>query len=139
MPRIDVPPKQWGRSGWSFLIACAYSLGTNPTAEDQAAFSTFFKQLVVVLPCTSCRINFSKSPAPDVSSGDALLTWLYRVYQSHHTGVSRDEFLARYTDDFKSASGLWVAVLLGALLVGGALYYIYFRSKPHSLLVQNGV
>jgi hypothetical protein len=130
MPRIDVPPKQWGRSGWSFLIACAYSLGTNPTADEQAAFFVFFKQLAVVLPCTSCRVNFAKSSAPDVSSGDALLTWLYTVYKSHHTDVSRDEFLARYTD-FKnnSSSSPMLFVLLGALAVGGVLYYLYGRPK----------
>jgi hypothetical protein len=49
---------EWGRHGWGFLHAVAFTAPVNLTPQQSAEYQGFFRAVGRVLPCTVCRDHY---------------------------------------------------------------------------------
>lgn len=85
-----IRPKSWGPACWRFLDCLAFSYPCTPSHEQQADMAEFFHALKKVLPCYSCRTDFTKMMDEDpierhLHSREALTRWL----NGKHNNVNR--------------------------------------------------
>jgi hypothetical protein len=76
-----IRPKSWGPSCWRFLDCLAFSYPCTPSPDQQANMGAFFHALKNVLPCYSCRHDFTKMMELDpierhLHSRESLTRWL---------------------------------------------------------------
>ena len=51
----------WGSMQWQFLHIISFNYPVNPTKEDKINYHNYIMSLKHVLPCSACRINYSKN------------------------------------------------------------------------------
>jgi len=76
-----IRPKFWGPACWKFLDCLAFSYPATPSPEQQANMAAFFHALKNVLPCYSCRRDFTKMMEDEpierhLYSRESLTRWL---------------------------------------------------------------
>ena len=82
----NINPDKWGHHGWVFLHYITLSYPVNPSDTDKIDMKNFFSDLQKVLPCESCRNNFSKHllnfPLNDtvLSTRSSLVEWLLNIH-----------------------------------------------------------
>lgn len=54
------PPSLWGPGLWLFMTLVAANYPLNPTKRDAMRYFTFFYNLQYILPCKTCRQEYSK-------------------------------------------------------------------------------
>lgn len=75
----------WGPSAWKFLHSVSFTFPDNPSEDDQAQYTAFFRSLGNILPCPSCRghyKDFMKKTPIDVSSREALAEWVWKAHDN---------------------------------------------------------
>lgn len=80
--------KIWGPPAWFFLHCI--TMNYNPTKHSKTGYIQFFKTLQYVLPCGTCRINYSEliqsgkhKLTDDVfDSRASLVKWLFHVHNA---------------------------------------------------------
>jgi hypothetical protein len=76
-----IRPKSWGPACWRFLDCLAFSYPATPSADQQANMAAFFHALKNVLPCYSCRTDFTRMMENEpierhLHSRESLTRWL---------------------------------------------------------------
>lgn len=75
--------RNWGRAGWQFLQAIAFTYPQTPTDDDVCTMRKFLVQTGKVLPCRTCRYHFGvaiKNMSDEsLSSRQGLLHWMFDV------------------------------------------------------------
>lgn len=79
--RNAIAPKAWGPACWKFMDCLAFSYPLTPSPEQQANMAAYFHALKNVLPCYSCRRDFTQMMDDDpierhLHSREALSRWL---------------------------------------------------------------
>ena len=81
----NINPSKWGPPSWDFLFYIALSYPDAPTHEDKNNMSNFFTILGKVLPCYTCRDNYSshlaKFPLEEEQLANRynLINWLINI------------------------------------------------------------
>ena len=82
----NISPSVWGPHGWKFMHYITFTYPVNPTLEDKENYRIFFEIIRKVLPCQSCRINYTmhlqKYPLTDyvLSTKKNLIEWLVNIH-----------------------------------------------------------
>jgi len=76
-----ISPKSWGPACWRFLDCLAFSYPLTPSLDQQEKMAAYFHALKHVLPCYSCRRDFTRMMEEDpierhLHSREALSRWL---------------------------------------------------------------
>lgn len=56
----NINPTKWGPAGWDFLYYISLAYPDYPSEKDKTNMKFFFSSIGDVLPCETCRYNFSK-------------------------------------------------------------------------------
>jgi hypothetical protein len=127
-------PRVWGRSVWTSLIYIAQGFPDDPTEEDKKIYFNFFNNIGNVLPCHSCKINYSKHISdlpPDVSSRTNLLAWFHQLHnktlqQMNRKTISYEGFLKKYVGGDNAQSFNYANISIGLLVLLAVVAGIYF-------------
>ena len=82
-----IKPKTWGSSCWTFLHCIALAYPLKPSPEDQDALRNYFHALSKVLPCYTCKMDFTQMLEADpisqhLHSREALCRWLHQKHNA---------------------------------------------------------
>lgn len=83
--RYNLNIRQWGSSGWIYLMSIALSYPDKPSEKDKENYKTFFTANQFVLPCPSCRqhyaTNLQRLPLNDdaLASRRTLSIWIHSM------------------------------------------------------------
>lgn len=95
--RKNFNPAIWGRNAWNFIHLVALGYPNKPTISDQNKYKSYFKSLGNVLPCQTCRDNYTnhlkKYPIEKyLKSSQTLYTWTVLIRNSvkQHVAISSD-------------------------------------------------
>lgn len=126
----NINPKIWGSSGWEFMHYITLAYPDNPTQEEKDNIRMFFSSVGKVLPCESCRVNFSKHllkyPLNElvISNRNNLVRWLYNIHNEvnimHNKEVfSFEKFISKYMfrEDTNDTSNKVILAGLLALII----------------------
>jgi len=142
-----IRPKEWGPSCWKFLDCLVFSYPLNPTEEQQAAMASFFHSLKNVLPCYSCRVDFTrmmeKQPIEShLHSREALARWLHEQHNNVNRKlgtptISFEQYVLKFgkqpeppqmggsvTPPPSLSTTVLLLVLLGIITVVGGVFYL---------------
>jgi len=80
----------WGSSGWTFNHSVTFGYPLNPTEEQKQQYRNYFVSLGNVLPCSYCRVSYSKIISTgeteltdaDLNDRESLTKWFYRVHNA---------------------------------------------------------
>jgi Erv1 / Alr family/Mimivirus sulfhydryl oxidase R596-like, C-terminal domain len=83
----------WGPAFWQTLHNITFNYPYNPTEDDKDKYYNFFTSIAHVLPCSSCRKNYSnhikegstKLTHEAFESRDSLTKWLYNLHKKVST------------------------------------------------------
>jgi hypothetical protein len=83
---MSIHPSYWGKEVWHTMYAIAFGYpeeGVTPEVKAQAI--AFYRSLGLLLPCDTCRKNYStlleKYPVEDAVDGRAALTlWVHKIH-----------------------------------------------------------
>ena len=78
-------PKVWGYSGWKFLFSVSCDYPEKPNFQVTNNYKHFFESLQYVLPCVTCRVNYSNHLVqmpiePYLTHRDNLFIWILKVH-----------------------------------------------------------
>jgi len=97
--------KFWGPSGWKLLHTIAFS-----ELKDKATIKEFFELIPFVLPCKFCRASLTeymeKDPV-DVSSGNALARWLWRIHNNVNDKLRGQGLLKTKNPSFDTVANMY--------------------------------
>jgi hypothetical protein len=77
----------WGPSMWHILHTVSFNYPTQPTKKDKINYMNFYKNLVHILPCKYCRINFVKNlkkvplTMDSMKNRGTLSKWAYDIHE----------------------------------------------------------
>lgn len=80
---MGVKAKKWGPGAWKFLHFVTLLYPDLPTTSQKKAFTTLFRLLPDVLPCSICRKhlrNSYRALPPDLASRASAIRWFERVH-----------------------------------------------------------
>lgn len=128
-----IGPEIWGPHGWKFIHYVALSYPDKPTNEDKINYKNFFINLKNILPCHTCRNNYTTHLSKLLNdnifiSNDTLLNWtidLHNIVNKQHNKKTYTYNEARKLiyDDYKKKEINWSLVfVLGGLIAIGILY-----------------
>ena len=142
---LVITPKDWGPLMWHTLFIVAIAMPVDPTKEEQRAFVEHVAALEHILPCITCRIEFTKilaaSPPRKAAKGgrDAMVNWVLDAFNSVRARQNKppldmadvQQMIVNNHKKQQAAVPLTPAVLVSivgliVLVVGGAFY---MRSK----------
>jgi hypothetical protein len=87
--REGFPSHLWGPGLWTFIHMIALNVRLHPTPQEKQAYADFFKSLQQVLPCGTCRREFTKMtrhiPKNVFLTRSTAFAWTVRL----HHAVSR--------------------------------------------------
>lgn len=106
----NIDPKIWGRPGWDFLFYIAISYPDIATKQDMINMKTFLYSLGNVLPCITCRYNYSnnlgKYPLNEsvLSSRYNLINWMLNIYNEIRMSngknfITYEDIISRYVNN----------------------------------------
>jgi len=154
-----IRPKEWGPACWKFLDCLVFSYPLVPSEEQQAAMATYFHSLKNVLPCYSCRVDFTRMMEQDpienhLHSRESLARWLHQKHNQVNEKLGKPtisfehyvmQFDAPRATHQKSRSGAsvlntsatsagnaaWTLLLLLGLVasLGGITYIVMLKKK----------
>jgi len=87
LPINSIPPKIWGKSGWTYLFSVCLGYPKKPTKSDRERYKAFFESMQYVIPCSKCREGYSKDLKTNnidkyLDSNTKLVTWLIKMVNS---------------------------------------------------------
>lgn len=133
----DINPSIWGRSAWTFLHCIIRAYPENPTPEIKDRYKSFLSLIQYMLPCQTCRKNFSadmtKYPLTDniLSTKQGMLDWWVKVRNSEDECIGKHpKTLEGYDSEVftPKTKNEWIPkVILGVvvILILTIIYFIY--------------
>jgi hypothetical protein len=97
--------KFWGPSGWKLLHTIAFS-----ELKDKTHIKEFFELIPFVLPCKFCRASLTEymdEDPVDVSSGDALSRWLWRIHNKVNDKLRGQGLLKTKNPSFDTVANMY--------------------------------
>jgi hypothetical protein len=96
-------PKRWGASGWYVLHHMSFKMNSVAEARD------FYKSLIEILPCCTCRDNFRThmSHLPFPNKRKDIPKWVYDVHQRVNGSIGGDE-LRNKAPSYKDIEELYI-------------------------------
>jgi hypothetical protein len=79
MSREGFPSHLWGPGLWKFIHMTALNVPLNPTEEQKTGYKDFFNSLRYVLPCGTCRKEYTKLLGPTSTSRITPTTFASRA------------------------------------------------------------
>ena len=132
-------PELWGECAWKFLHYVTFAYPDNPSEQDRTNYKNFFMQLVYVLPCKVCQLNYRKHierlplTNRELSSKISLVKWLFNIHNevNHSMGkpiLGFEKFLALYQNKSKCKNINLGTVLTIILIIFLVVFLIIFLS-----------
>lgn len=101
-------PNIWGPHAWHFLHAITLSYPINPTEKQKKNYKLFFHNLVNILPCSNCSINYTyhikQLPIePFLKNRKTLVSWLIQIHNMTNKHLNKNIFftLNNFTEYYK--------------------------------------
>ena len=87
----------WGPCMWYFLHTMSFNYPVKPTSLDKKHYMTFLKSLQYVLPCKTCRENYSKNIKSSecklnmavMKNRNSLSRWLCKLHNKINTQLCK--------------------------------------------------
>lgn len=87
----------WGPCLWYFLHTISFNYPVKPTAADKKHYMTFLKSLQYVLPCKSCRENYTQNIKSKncklnmdvMKNRDTLSRWMCKLHNIINTQLCK--------------------------------------------------
>jgi len=87
----------WGPCMWYFLHTISFNYPVKPTKDDKKHYMTFLKSLQFVLPCRSCRENYTKNIKTKATklnmnvmkNRDSLSRWMCKLHNTINTQLCK--------------------------------------------------
>jgi len=87
----------WGPCMWYFLHTISFNYPVKPTKDDKKHYMTFLKSLQFVLPCRSCRENYTKNIKTKgtklnmsvMKNRDSLSRWMCKLHNTINTQLCK--------------------------------------------------
>ena len=89
----------WGPCMWYFLHTMSFNYPVKPTAADRKHYMGFLKSLQYVLPCKSCRENYTinikskgcKLNMAVMKNRDTLSRWMCKIHNTINTQIGKNK------------------------------------------------
>jgi hypothetical protein len=89
----------WGSSMWIFLHTMSFNYPVEPTKEDKKHYMEFLKSLQYILPCRTCRENYTKNiKAKDtkltvsvLKNRETLSRWLNKLHNTINNQLGKNK------------------------------------------------
>ena len=113
---MNIDPNIWGPGAWKFMYNITLAYPDNPNPNTKSQTYNFFTSLSAVLPCETCRYNFSqhiqKYPLNNdiLSSRDNLINWLIDIHNQVNISTGKPILSyesARHIYQNQSSSSSW--------------------------------
>ena len=89
LSRDGYTPKIWGPSLWFVMTLIASNYPMVPTKSDEIAYYHFFDNLRRVLPCKSCRVEYTKMITKSVNPELRLVRGMFHQPTTEAPGAAR--------------------------------------------------
>jgi hypothetical protein len=91
-----IRPKTWGPQCWHFLDCLVFSYPIAPDADEQADMAAYFHALKKMLPCYSCRRDFTQMMEDDpierhLHCRESLARWLHEKHNRVNRKLGKPE------------------------------------------------
>lgn len=101
-------PNIWGPHAWHFLHTVTLTYPINPTQKQKKNYKLFFHNLVNILPCSNCSINYNhhinQLPIePFLKNRKTLVSWLIQIHNMTNKHLNKNTFftLNNFTEYYK--------------------------------------
>ena len=132
---MNFDPKLWGPHAWDFMHYITVGYPINPSDIVKKNAYNMFMSLKYLLPCESCRHNFTvhvdRRPLTDeiLSSRDRLVNWLIDLHNDVNAAggkklVSYDYVLEKYINKKNDSSNFFCSIDSRIYVVAGSLLLI---------------
>ena len=112
--RINLSPVHWGPKTWFFLESAAIAYPVSPTTEQKTSAKNLLLSLRDLLPCETCRINYSNYLSETISGNylddvvkdrDSLMSFIIGVHndvrvRNGQNGRSVDDVFNYYQAEY---------------------------------------
>jgi hypothetical protein len=119
-------PTVWGPHGWFFIETIVLSIPKD--VKDTSPYITFLQSLKDVLPCSSCRKEYTEYIAthPIPTGREDIIMWVFTLHNAVRTRTGKTprsiESMIKYYDPKPSSSVMWwVSVVIVLAAVGYAV------------------
>lgn len=108
---MNFDPKIWGPHAWNFMHYITLGYPDNPSDIIKKNAYNLFMSLKYLLPCETCRYNFTthvdRRPLTDeiLSSKDRLVNWLVDIHNDVNASVGKP--LMAYDDAIKKYNNIY--------------------------------
>ena len=100
----SLDPRLWGPASWTFLLSVVWTYPHYPSYQEQLNYRQFFIYLQYILPCESCRRNYSQylleMPIDNyLASRYHMLYWLTTLYNTtkpYQSPLTIDQFITKF-------------------------------------------
>jgi hypothetical protein len=131
-------PDTWGNSAWNLFHKITLAYPDDPSEVDKNNYYNFFMDLKNVLPCSTCRNNYTKHldtnhplTMEDLKDKDSLVKWLIDLHNivNESTGKKKISYekALRDINDNRSKKTLYIYVFLLIIII--LLLIILFMKK----------
>jgi hypothetical protein len=98
-------PTVWGPHLWMVMHTLSFNYPVNPTTKDRDSYYTFFKSLVEVIPCSSCREHyktfFYNEPINNsLNTRDSLVLWVLKCHNNVNKLNNKSEWTKEELFDY---------------------------------------
>lgn len=138
-------PNIWGPHAWFFFDSICLAYPDDPTIEDKQNYKLFFTNVVNILPCYKCRLNYRNHlnmyPLTEevMSNKNNLVKWvitMHNLVRKLNKGkeITYDEYINYYVKQYDTKtsitinSNMYVSILFIALIIIIVILYKYKRN-----------
>lgn len=138
----NINPRVWGPTIWKSILFVVNAYPNIPSESDRDNMRNYLHYMGTVLPCESCRINFSKHiqeyPIENaLNSRSALELWVSNIYNQVRKNnnlqtMTFNEIYNKYmhTVDKGTNNNVWISVSCVLLLIIVLIILIFIFKKP---------
>ena len=137
--KSNINPKIWGPYFWKTIHFVAHGYPENPNDVDKKTYSTFYENMMKVLPCDKCNISsqelFKKSNIESsLNSKKELIKWAYDFHNSINNKLGKtspkfDDYMTKFTNQTAGFdyTSMFVNVII-LLLILILITIMYFKN-----------
>jgi len=106
--KSNINPKLWGPYFWETIHFVAHGYPENPNNTDKRAYTSFYRNMMKVLPCDKCATSaqtlFTQFPIGNsLNSRNDLIRWTHSFHNAVNNKLGKDsptleEFMHNFTN-----------------------------------------